>query len=41
MFEFIFVEFIKMNFFNKLDQTLVSFISAKYVLCNGAIGRFA
>ena len=29
---------IKMNFINKIVQTLISFGSVKFVLCNGIIG---
>ena len=35
--EFNFGVFIKMNFVNKIVQTLVSFVSTKFVLHNGAI----
>ena len=35
--EFNFGVFIKMIFINKIVQTLVSFDSAKFVLCNGII----
>ena len=38
VFEFNFGEFIKMYFINKLAQALVSFVSTKFVLCNGASG---
>ena len=38
MFEFNFGESIKMYFINKLAQALVSFVSTKFVLCNGASG---
>ena len=37
---FNFGEFIKMNFLNKPIQTIVSFQSIKFVLCNGAIGWY-
>ena len=36
--EFIFGGFIKMYFINKIVQILASFVSTKFVLCNGVIG---
>ena len=38
VFEFIFGEFIKMNFSNKVASTIVSLTGTKFVLTNGGIG---
>ena len=37
-FEFNFGGIIKMNFINKIIQSVASFVSTKFVLCNGGIG---